>query len=1849
MAKIADFKSNIQSKIQQDITEKQKQIAASSAATKSGSTETPKVTATPKVTQTAKAMPSITRPEIAPVTIQQTTTPTVNAKDLLSTKTTPTLKQAAPDLLSKTAERQDITKSVIPLNLVRAADTQWWAAKSTVDKTLTEQFSYWLNEKPKQITEKVGSLFQKPAEKLWIWFESLINDTEFYTAKLADVIETSLWGKWWFTEAFQAQQWQYWDTYTEQHELQSSRLYDEDQKAQDLSNDVSSWLYDITWNQEVSDMLWSVAWRVYANVKDPEQVAYTVWYMLPALIMWWATWGWFWANTAIWTPSQSALVYKDFAEDQELSEKFTDNQLFWISTWFWTILSMVESFWDALWDMPWAKNMSNSIRGFLARSIRKETSKTLSKEMMDAVDKNVIKEIKKPVLNAIKKRFIWGIWEWVEEITQETIQTEGAIALGSKREHMTVEQALTIWWTAMWIWWLTQTPWAAINIKQNQDLRKEYEDFSRALDKVAPWINEETKMAFFSAMITSQQNDANLSDKKVKEYEALTTKLYEERANLEQRLKQADNDEVRAKINGWIEQTDNKIKEIDKKINQWKNTEAEINKYIEEYNQQRREELDELYGDINKQTLLPREEGGENLSEQTMVDDAVVESKPIDQMTDDEVVKAINYWNNNKPETPQERKRFKDLNNELNNRLANAVLTEEEKQWLADLTLDIDSIPFSKIAKAIVELDMLSLRESDEEKRNQYKEMERKARERVDRESQLSEQDTEKRDTESLLPWTEIDSNLFYNNWRKRTWWNIDDFSMAIFSQDRQHIPWLKDVKIWWLENLTEEDIMEVAKNAADIAWILWIDFNKILDNARFSVLNLKWQTPRWTENINWRQYTRHNRYNPDILELSIILKDTWPAVFWHELMHLLDKEYLFRNWKLFTPSGYLTKKSMIKATNYKTYNNVWNDTEYWDTSREILARYAEQYVAYKTDKWEYKKYTEKPKYRSDSAFQKLIPQFQFLLETHFSDFMLDKWDRISYPKVMDKMAELLYEQTQFMPWEESEMLYKLLKMKDQYDEISKEIENIKDETLRLEMEAELSTLYSNYEMLNQMKEDYLEKQKTAQPQQDEIDWTTTTVVPDPPQDPKVIRYWLPYFWWSNIEEGIWDIAEWWNGWKLWDSYMREETIIKIRKRKNKIKAFRKELWQSMKDLFTPTISRIYNISPRVAWRLITMETQKDINIHRYRKQAEWFVNTLWNLKWKQALEVKMALLDYWALASDWEWDIAQYKKDEVAKLKEVLLRNWFKEKDINDMFSVLDDIWRQYEDAGLKITRTDMYFPRVVKDYEWLIDYMNRRSDGNIKVNKVSLMARIRNIQADTKLTEEEKEARIRRAISVEFKQPWTTSQHGKERKMWLLSDWWEWIFAYYESPIESLDHYITTMVNAIQRQLFLWGLKEDANLDSDIINQDTAESVSQIIWKLVEDGKISEDDVAELQKSILAVLNKKPSPKSVTAIKDVTYISTITNFLSAINQLDDLWMVILRDKSWLKHIVKAIFWKANIKYDDLWLEDAYEMFREEWWITNWLFKKSLFNTFDRLGKTSFVNAAWESMMRQASNPKTRQHLYTRLQSMYWTESADRMMEKIDSGNYMTDGQIDIEILRDLLYQLWSTQPLYTSAMPTTYLNHPRARLCYALSSFTLKRIDWLVQWTKEVYKKNWWWAKWATAAWAWVMSVSFFLAMFWAAIWDAWDLLKWDKEETFLWKFINEWIDEALKSAWSDALDSWLKIWDLSEYDIKLYKQQWLRWVFAAKMKPFIFDLGKDIKQAIEKRDANEITDLAKYVPIFWKLVYYWLWDDLESSTKLELNLDNLDVDLDLDLDNLELDLDDIELDLSDFELNI
>ena len=96
--------SNILSRVGKSANANQQQAASSSAAAKSGSTTTPTVTQTPKVASTAKAMPSITRVDISklavPTVTPTVTTPRVQAANLLSSKTTPTLKKAeVPNML----------------------------------------------------------------------------------------------------------------------------------------------------------------------------------------------------------------------------------------------------------------------------------------------------------------------------------------------------------------------------------------------------------------------------------------------------------------------------------------------------------------------------------------------------------------------------------------------------------------------------------------------------------------------------------------------------------------------------------------------------------------------------------------------------------------------------------------------------------------------------------------------------------------------------------------------------------------------------------------------------------------------------------------------------------------------------------------------------------------------------------------------------------------------------------------------------------------------------------------------------------------------------------------------------------------------------------------------------------------------------------------------------------------------------------------------------------------------------------------------------------------------------------------------------------------------------------------------------------------------------------------------------------------------------------------------------------------------------------------------------------------------------------------------------------------------
>lgn len=1819
------------SKAQEKSNSSKQQAASSSAAVKSWSTTTPITTQTPKVTNTAKAMPTATAmPTLNRVDVSKISTPTTtttntvsreSVRDLFANKTQITWLRKADtsNLLNTQTENKEVKNTTLPLNVVRVGINMWWDIASSVVNTLYEQWLDWVNNK----FNKLKKVRENVTQAVWQWAIDLFKSTK---EDLSTQWQTWQWL--WATKDFVLNTVQWLPRWIARAEYWLSELLDwgvDAQRATDLKNSIKS---DLDYWENT---------RTYKKVKETESFSDflknplmyawgTLWEMLPMFI-----------NAWVAVPTTFAQIYgetySDYSQDTSLQEAWlNDNQIRLMSLWVAWVNTLIELWSDLVeWIMPWTR----------------PTVKT--------TEKAIRRKLTKPFTNILSNLVKWWASEWVEEVLQNEMQDQVAWFKGSDRDLPTWADRLTTFWISAVIGSLLQWGNIVVDVKQNKELKTAFNEWSEAVDEISPWVSQKDKEVLFSAIVAAKIEDANMSESKVNKYETQTTELYNRIDELTEQLNNTTNEEEKHEINRQIEDANEKIKSIDEIINKWNAMVEKVNQQLQELSQKRMEEqqeedtqlaLEGLYNEINRTQT-------ENLSEQTMNKEA--EEEEIKLPDTNEAYKSFSIALKQPQNTilkKMSEKQLRELKEDAQNR--------RKDEWYYGENSDTFRYIIREINKELAERN--EQQKTITSKKTSFK----SAKDYVQRMIDIDKKNWE---------WSKSVDRKLREKYMSRFLRTNLEWDLAA------HLPWLKWVNLKQIEgNLTDKNLRDIAEMLALVSETFWIDFNKVISDAEvsFNIANNIKDFLYNTNSLGQMAWKVSKKQVQDLIERTWMWKwilwwdlinmwvtvtlDRWPeragSIMSHELWHLIDFALSSaEELPLKITWNHIDYTSIIEGDrSWKTFKKWTSNLKYYNSWSEILARYAEEYFAYKNAPEVFKELSNRTWYWSEEEFLKLLPKFESLIKDRLWAKLLDE-DNQFYHDVVRRINEWMYNykelqyNTEWMNQTETQL--KLLQIETEYAWILQTVEWMKWD-LKEEMEAyvQLSNLQSNYEMAKAKGEEYLEKLKTTPEQQETIDNITTTVLPPvetpenpnpaPPDNPNVIKLWLPYYWWSNIEEGIGNIADWWNWEQLWKSYMSEEAIVKIRKRKNKIKAFKKWLSQTWNDLFTPAITRIYNISPRMAWRLITMEAQTDINIHRYREKARWFVESLWKLKWKQALEVKMALLDYWALASEqWE-NIEEYKKEEVAKLKEVLKRNWFKEQDINDMFYVLNDIWQQYKDAWLDITLTDMYFPRVVKDYEWLIDYMNRMSDDKIKVNKTSLLIRISQIQADPEMTDAEKEKRIRNVITMEFKQPWTTSKHWKERKMWKLSDWWEWIFAYYENPIESIDHYITTMVNATQRQLFLWWLREDANLEWDIVNESTAESISQIIWNLVEQWMVDEDDVEVLQKSILAILNKAPSPKIVTTTKNITYVATITNFLSAINQLDDLWMTILKDRSWLKNVVKTIFGKANIKYDELWLEDSYEMFREWMWITNWLFKKSWFNFFDRLGKTSFVNAAWESMVRQAKNQKTKQYLKTRLVTMYWEKSAERMMEKIEKGDYKWDDwQIDIEILRDLLYQLGSTQPIFTSAMPTTYLNHPWSRLCYALSSFTLKRIDWLVQWTREVNAKHW-----PVVAWAWLMWVSTYLAIFWMIIWDAGDYLKWKKEDTFLWKLINEWIDEALKAWWSNALDSWLKIWDLSEYDIKTYKQQWLWWVFSAKIKPFVFDLWKDIEQAIREHDKDEITDLAKYVPIFWKLVYYWCWEDLGKKTKkddwdFELNLDS-DFDLNLD-DDFELNLDD------DFELNL
>ena len=536
--------SSIQSKAQEAISWMKKQVVSSNEATKSGSTTTPTITETPKVTSTPKATPSIVKPEIPQ-------TYTIDPKDLLSqnVRNTTLKKAATPNILNTNTEKQDIKNTTLPIDLVKASIQSWWQVEQTVKNTIFQQWLDWFNDK----ISAAKDLRENVTQTVWKYWVDLFNymkwETDymknFYSGVFNNLVQ---WLPRWISRA------EYW----------AAELLD--------------WWVDTEWTEKVKNQakfnmdywLNTETYKKQQNITDvksffenPWMISSTFSEMLP---MW--LWPWVWVPYVL---AQSyADTYTDYANDEELSQKLNDDQMHLLSLWVWSTVGLVEYAFDLVWWLiPWVRAIT--------KPWFKQVKKTLSR----------------PISNIIGRMVKWWVSEWIEEVIQDEIVDQVAWFFGSEREMPTRASRLTtfvissIVWSVLW-WWN-----ATVELKNHQELKDAFDEWSKAVDEIAPWVSQKDKETLFSTIVAAQIHDANMDNKLVERYEAQATALYNEIENLNKELETTTDETRKAEINKQIDNANQQIQKIDETINTVNKVTEEVNTKLQELSQQK-EELEPL-------------------------------------------------------------------------------------------------------------------------------------------------------------------------------------------------------------------------------------------------------------------------------------------------------------------------------------------------------------------------------------------------------------------------------------------------------------------------------------------------------------------------------------------------------------------------------------------------------------------------------------------------------------------------------------------------------------------------------------------------------------------------------------------------------------------------------------------------------------------------------------------------------------------------------------------------------------------------------------------------------------------------------------------------------------------------------------------------------------------------------------------------------------------------------------------------------------------------------------------------------------------------------------------------------
>jgi len=383
---------------------------------------------------------------------------------------------------------------------------------------------------------------------------------------------------------------------------------------------------------------------------------------------------------------------------------------------------------------------------------------------------------------------------------------------------------------------------------------------------------------------------------------------------------------------------------------------------------------------------------------------------------------------------------------------------------------------------------------------------------------------------------------------------------------------------------------------------------------------------------------------------------------------------------------------------------------------------------------------------------------------------------------------------------------------------------------------------------------------------------------------------------------------------------------------------------------------------------------------------------------------------------------------------------------DFNQVRGVLDNLYNEMVDAGVKIDYTKNYFPRDFVDRDKFMNYLADKY-GRPQANKLDQLLDERATKLGLKSSGDLPADEYEKIASNFFKGRMPAGSAApsftKQRKIMELVDE---DLEYYQNPADAMLDYIRGAVNNVEQRRFFGG----NGVSKGGILLDMDESIANL--KQTENLGFRANEVKDLLTARFGG-GEQAVGAGTSFTKNLIYGTHLGNIESALVQVGDMGISAYVNgfTNSIISLVEQAAGRSKITPKMLGLNNITAEISTTKGMAKMLdsiLNISQFQRFDRVGKTTHINAALRRAVNQLKTEKGTDAFRRKYGGVFGSE-LDNLINDLKTGN------ISDNVKYYAFTELSEIQPISLSQMPEKYLNMKGGRIFYALKSFTLKQFD--------------------------------------------------------------------------------------------------------------------------------------------------------------------------------------------------